>query len=175
MLSLWRLLLALGVVMATALPVEVQSVPGSDESSPPTDETSPPDEELNLSAFVGDWSHHGFLIRIADDGSAAALWRVYQWCGQGVPTPCDRIENTGIIAGGRGELTVTPVAPDMVQGEVVSSTDEVGLPEGPFTLQLMPYGMAVLQQDGQEDLVLCGPRYLDDAPQDLIDHTPCGA
>jgi len=160
--------LTFGVVLATALPAHAQSEAGSDSASPP-------DEQLDLNNFVGDWSHHGFLIRIADDGSASALWRVYQWCGPGVPAPCDRIENNGIISGGRGELTVTPVAPDVAQGEVVSSTDEVGLPQGPFTLQLMPYGMAVLQQDGQDDLILCGPRYLDEAPPDLIEHSPCGA
>lgn len=65
-------------------------------------------------------------------------------------------------------------APDTAEGEVLVSNDPQTLEPGPVAIRLMPYGMATLQNAGQE-VVLCGPRYIDEAPQAIIDQTPCGA
>jgi hypothetical protein len=155
-------LLAVAALLATAMPAHAQS------------EEAPPDEELSLNAFVGDWGRHGMQLTISDDGTAWARWRVYQWCGPGVRPPCDRIENDYLISGGQADLVFAPEAPDSVQGEILTSTDTQSLDLGPVSLRLVPFGMAILEQAGQET-VLCGPRYLDEAPQDVRDTYPCGA
>jgi hypothetical protein len=153
--------LAVAALLAAAVPAHAQS-----------EETS--GEELSLNAFVGDWGRHGVQLTISDDGTAWARWRVYEWCGPGVRPPCDRIENDYLISGGQADLVFAPQAPDSVQGEVLTSTDPQSYDVGPVTLRLVPYGMAVLEQGGQET-VLCGPRFLDEAPADVRDTYPCGA
>jgi hypothetical protein len=156
-----RTLLAAAALLASAVPTHAQS-------------EAPPDEEVSLSAFVGDWGRHGLQLTISDDGTAWARWRVYQWCGPGVPQPCDRIENDYLISGGQADLVFAPQAPDSAQGEVLSSTDAESYDLGPVTLRLVPFGMAVLEQGGHET-VLCGPRYLAEAPREVQDTYPCGA
>jgi hypothetical protein len=44
-----------------------------------------------FAALAGDWDMHGFGLTVYDDGSSEAVWRVYRWCGPGVPSPCDRL------------------------------------------------------------------------------------
>jgi hypothetical protein len=153
-----RALFVLAALLAISPPVRAQSEP----------------EELSLTAFVGDWSRHGVVLSVADDGSATALWRIYEWCGPGVTQPCDRLEGNRLIAGGRAELVFTPAAPDAAMGEVVASNDHQLFEPGPVALRLVPYGMAILEQAGQQ-IVLCGPRYLDEAPPPVVASAPCGA
>jgi hypothetical protein len=161
-MHLFTALLAVAALLASAVPAQAQS------------EEETPDEEPSLNAFVGDWSRHGVQLTFSDDGTAWARWRVYQWCGPGVPAPCDRIENDSLISGGQADLAFTPGAPDTVQGEVLTSTDPQSFDLGPVTLRLVPYGMAVFEQFGLET-VLCGPRYIDEAPPEVRDTYPCGA
>jgi hypothetical protein len=127
-------------------------------------------EETASTALAGDWSRHGFFIRIASDGTAHASWRIYQWCGPGVPEPCDRVQGNFIMSGGQADVVFTSGD----AGEVAWTTDPAMLDVGPITLTPIEYGMAVLQQ-GEHVLVLCGPRYLDEAPAQVVDATPCGA
>lgn len=160
-MHLFSSLLAVAALLATAMPAHAQS-------------EAPPDEEVSLNAFVGDWSRHGMQLTVSDDGTAWARWRVYQWCGPAVAPPCDRIENDSLISGGQADLVFTPEAPNTAQGEILTSTDPQALDLGPVSLRLVPFGMAILDQGGQET-VLCGPRYLDEAPQEVRDTYPCGA
>jgi hypothetical protein len=156
-----RALLTVTLLLAAAVPVYAQE---EDFGS----------EEPSLSAFVGTWSHHGVLLEIADDGSAQALWRTYYWCAPGVPEPCDRIEADRLISGGRAELWFTPTTAGIAAGEIVDTSDPSLFDVGPVELRLTEYGMAVLAQFDRE-IVMCGPRYLDEAPPEVIEFSPCGA
>jgi hypothetical protein len=128
------------------------------------------EDEAPFVSVAGDWSRHGFLMRVLQDGTAHASWRVYQWCGPGVPEPCDRVQGNFLISGGQADVVFASGG----DGEVAWSTDPAMLDVGPLTLTPIEYGMAVLQQ-GEHVMVLCGPRYLDEAPPEIIEASPCGA
>jgi hypothetical protein len=121
----------------------------------------------------GLWDRHGFGIRVDDDGSATATWRVYQWCGPGVPDPCDRIVNNRIISGGYADISFAgPDDSGAFQGQVTNTTDPELLEVGPLTLTPQPYDMALLEQ-GDTQLTLCGEDAANQAPDDVL--LQCGA
>jgi hypothetical protein len=128
-----------------------------------------------FAALAGDWDMHGFGLTVYDDGSSEAVWRVYRWCGPGVPSPCDRLTDNRIISGGHANITFTSADDSgALQGEVSDSSDEELLVEGPLTLSPLPNGMAHLEQ-GSTQFDLCGPHYLELASPEVIDQQPCGA
>ena len=125
--------------------------------------------------FAGDWARHGFGFSLAPpDGRGEASWRIYQWCADDPTPPCDSIQNSMIEPGGRATLILHFVDGQTAHGVVVGTTQPRTLAPGPFTLTLLPYGMARLDQFGQQ-LELCGPDYADLAPESLRETFPCGA
>ena len=128
-----------------------------------------------FAAFAGGWSHHGFGLTVYDDGSGVAIWRVYRWCGPGVPEPCDLLTDNRIISGGHADLTFTGIdEAGALQGEVSSATDTELLADGPLSLTSQPYGMLLLEQ-GDTQLTLCGDQFTNLAPPEVVEQSPCGA
>lgn len=126
-----------------------------------------------LAPIVGNWERHGFGIEVGDDGSTNAIWRVYSWCGPGVPEPCDQIVENRIISGGRATIQFTGADDSgAFQGEVLDTTDPELLDVGPLTLTPQPYDMALIEQ-GDTQLVLCGDDSVNQAPPDVL--AQCGA
>lgn len=126
-----------------------------------------------LAPIVGSWERHGFFIDVGDDGGSSATWRIYSWCGPGVPEPCDQIVDNRIISGGHAVIQFTGADDSGVfQGEVVDTTDPELLDMGPLTLTPQPYDMAMLEQ-GETQLVLCGDDSVNQAPDDVL--AQCGA
>jgi hypothetical protein len=133
------------------------------------------DVDQPFAALAGDWDRHGFGLTVDDDGTAAAVWRVYRWCGPGVPQPCDLLTDNRIISGGRADITFTAVDDaGALQGQVSHSTDDELLVDGPVSLSPLPDGMAHLAQ-GATQLDLCGPHFLELASPEVVDQLPCGA
>jgi hypothetical protein len=131
--------------------------------------------DQSFAGLVGGWGRHGAGLTVYDDGSAEAVWRIYRWCGPGVPQPCDRITDNRIFSGGHAALVFSGVdEAGVLQGEVNSTSDAELLDIGPVTLTPQPYGMALLEQ-GATQLMLCGTRFLELAPPEVVDQYPCGA
>jgi hypothetical protein len=123
--------------------------------------------------IVGDWARHGFGITVHEDGRSAAQWRMYQWCGPGVPQPCDQMIDNEIVAGGRAVIRFSGADDSgAFQGEVLETTDPQLLDLGPLSMTPQPDDMALLEQ-GDSQLVLCGPLAADQAPPDVLEQ--CGA
>ena len=123
---------------------------------------------------MGEWTYHGFDLTVNDDGTSQAIWRVYRWCGPVVPKPCDTLGNDRITSGGYADLSFSRVDDaGVLQGEVTSSTDAELLDVGPVTLTPQEYGISLDQ--GATQITLCGAHYVELAPQDVIDQSPCGA
>jgi hypothetical protein len=156
MKTLLRLSMCLGVLGVSAVPVSAQ-------------------EDAPLAPIVGDWERHGFFVSIDDDGSSSASWRVYVWCGPGVPDPCDTLASNRIYDGGHADITFSgPDESGVFQGEVLNTSDPETLDVGPLTLTLQDYGMALLQQ-GDNEMTVCGPHFLELAPESVRFSGPCGA
>lgn len=128
-----------------------------------------------VGGLAGDWGRHGFGLTVYDDGSSAAVWRVYRWCGPGVQQPCDRLTDDRIISGGQADIEFSGVdEAGALQGDVSYTSDAELLELGPVTLTPQDYGMALLEQ-GSIQLTLCGARFLELAPPEIVDAFPCGA
>jgi hypothetical protein len=135
----------------------------------------PAASDESFSPIAGDWGRHGLGLIVSEDGSVEAIWRVYRWCGPGVRLPCDELTGNQIISGGRADITVNPAdASGAFQGEVNATSDQELLDVGPVSLIPQPYGMLLLEQ-GDLQLTLCGPHYVDLAPPEVRDQFPCGA
>jgi hypothetical protein len=127
--------------------------------------------------FVGEWWHHGLTLRVLPDGRASASWRIYRWCGPGVPQPCDSMSSSMIVEGGRASIVFQSVnsGAHMANGTVTSSSDRTTLPTGPVTMVLRPYGMADLDSIGNFITNVCGPQFSNLAPPEVQNAMPCGA
>lgn len=129
---------------------------------------------LDFTAFAGPWARHGFGLTVEGDGQARASWRVYRWCHLEDVSPCDAIdEERGIISGGQATIVFRRIEWPVAFGEVLETTQPELLAPGPVTLTLLPYGMAWLTQ-GSQRLVLCGPDYVELAPEEVRRLFPCG-
>ena len=129
----------------------------------------------SFARFAGGWARHGFGLSIQPDGQARATWRTYRWCGPGVPQPCDSMQDNLITSGGQATLVFTRVEGASAYGRVLASTDSETFPAGgDIVLTLEPYGMARLW-DGVAWTDLCGPRFADEAPREVVESAPCGA
>ena len=139
--------------LAVALPVRAQAAP--------------------FAPVSGNWDRHGFGLTVNDDGSASAVWRVYRWCGPGVPRPCDQIVDNQILSGGHADITFSgPDENGDFVGEVTRSSDPELLELGPLRMMPQAFDMAQLEQ-GAMQLTLCGEDAVNLAPQDVLEE--CGA
>ena len=157
------------VVMPTpsALPT------ASASATPQPPETLPPD----FSPFAKQWARHGFGMTVTISGEATATWRVYKWCSDDPTPPCDDITDSQITSGGRATIVFDRVVGETAYGWVKESTEEAML-SGNVSLTLQAYGMASLgyvDRPETEPILLCGPNYWQEAPEDLKQQSPCGA
>ena len=116
-------------------------------------------------------------MTVAASGEATASWRVYKWCSDDPTPPCDNMVGSEIIDGGRATIVFDRVVGDTAFGWVQDSTDEATL-SGNVSLTLTPYDMASLGHEDipeSEPIVLCGPNYPQEAPDWLMQQSPCGA
>ncbi len=116
-------------------------------------------------------------MTVTASGEATATWRVYKWCSDDPTPPCDNMVGSEIIDGGRATVVFDRVVGDTAYGRVQDSTDEATL-SGDVSLTLTPYGMASLDyvdRPESEPIVLCGPNYPQEAPDWLMQQSPCGA
>jgi hypothetical protein len=128
-----------------------------------------------FSPIAGEWGRHGLGLTVSDDGSVEAVWRVYRWCGPGVRPPCDELAGNTIISGGHADIAVNPADDSgAFSGEVNTTSDPELLAIGPVRLIPQPYGMLLLEQDDRQ-LTLCGPHFIDLAPREVREQSPCGA
>lgn len=130
---------------------------------------------LDFTAFAGPWVRHGFSLPVAEDGQGRAAWRVYRWCHLENVSPCDAIDEASgvIVSGGQATIVFRSIEWPVTFGEVLETTQPEMLAPGPVTLTLLPYGMAPLTQ-GSQWLVLCGPNYVELAPEEVRRQFPCG-
>lgn len=128
-----------------------------------------------FAAFTGSWGRHGYGLDFRPYGEAYASWRTYEWCDQGGRPPCDRIVGNSIISGGHAVFVFTRVDGNIAYGEVGATSDTASMPNGtPALMILQPNGMATLLI-GNSSVALCGPRYLELAPPEVQQQSPCGA
>ncbi len=59
-----------------------------------------------VSYFKGSYYHHGVSVSVDAAGNGRISYRTYNWCGPGVPQPCDSIVNNYIYDGGKGRIQV---------------------------------------------------------------------
>jgi hypothetical protein len=149
-------------------------------ASPPTPTAVPQPSATpapDFTPFAQDWGHHGFGITVTASGEATATWRVYKWCSDDPTPPCDNMIGNEIISGGHATIVFDRVDGDTAYGRVQDSTDEATL-SGNVSLTLQDYDMSALEYvdlPESEPIVLCGPDYLQEAPDWLIQQSPCGA
>ena len=122
------------------------------------------------SRFAESWARHGFMLQVAEDGSALAEWRIYAVCTDEPAPPCDTVVGDEIIPGGRATIAFAGFrdgAGDTLHGSILISTDDAMLPAfGAISLTLLPYDMAELDTDARS-ILRCGPRFAELAPADV--------
>lgn len=143
---LWALL-ALVVVL---LPLVVFLVKRDQSVS----STSVPD----LSAFAGRWIAHGQYLDFSSNGRAKYIARAYQWCGPGVPPPCDTIQNNTIFSGITEDMLFTHVAGKTAYGTITASS--AGNTGRSVSFALDANDTAILTEGGHSAVLLCGPKAL---------------
>ena len=131
------------------------TTPTLSESSIPTSiPTATPTPDFN--AFVGAWGGHGRELTFSSDGRAKYIARAYQWCGPGVPQPCDSIQNNTIINGIHEEMLFTHVTDHTAYGTITASS--AGNTGRAVSLTLDTDDTATLTEGGDTaDILLCGP------------------
>ena len=109
-----------------------------------------------FSAFVGAWGGHGRELTFLSDGRAKYIARAYQWCGPGVPQPCDSIQHNIIMNGINEEMFFTHVTHHTAYGIITASS--AGNTGRAVSLALGTDDTATLTEDGDTtDILLCGP------------------
>jgi hypothetical protein len=131
-------------------------------------------EVLSFHAFAGPWWHHGFGLTINDLGFGEATWRTYRWCSD-FPPPCDRMDGNMIRSGGVAHLVLPRIDGPSAQGMIEQSNDDTFIQTNSrVTLTLLPYDVARLDT-GPSSLFVCGPKFADLAPRNVLTSSPCGA
>ena len=132
---------------------------------------------MAFARFTGTWWHHGLTLQVLPDGRGSLSWRVYRWCGPGVPEPCDSMSGNTIAEGGRAAISFQTVntSSGTAYGRVTSSSDPSTVPFGTLEMMLKPYGMAELRSGDQVVTTVCGPQFTQLAPPDVQSSLPCGA
>ena len=80
-----------------------------------------------------------------------------------------------IIGGGQGAITFNQIEGPTAYGQVVLSSEAGVLRRGPVVSTLFPYGLGRLDESDGGSAILCGPRYLNEAPEEVRRSYPCGA
>jgi hypothetical protein len=109
----------------------------------------------NFNHFVGTWYAHGRGLIFAANGHAQYIARTYQWCGQGVPSPCDSFQGNEIISGDMEQFLFTRTVGQNAYGTVISST--VGNTGKQVTVRLQSQDTIALYYGSSLDAILCGP------------------
>jgi hypothetical protein len=126
----------------------------SDNSTPTSIPTATPTPDF--SAFVGAWGGHGRELTFSSDGRAKYIARAYQWCGPGVPQPCDSIQNNTIINGIHEEMLFTFVTDHTAYGTITASS--AGNTGRSVSLAVDADDTATLTEGGDPaNILLCGP------------------
>lgn len=73
-------------------------------------------------SFVGTWYSHASALIIEANGHATYDARVYTWCEEGVPQPCDTINGNIIISGIHMQLVFTQVKGMSIYGTIIASS-----------------------------------------------------
>jgi hypothetical protein len=110
----------------------------------------------NFHSFVGTWYAHGRGLIFSANGHAQYVARTYQWCGQGVPSPCDSIQGNEIISGVMEKFVFTRTVGQNAYGTVISST--VGNTGAQVTVRLQSQDTLALYDGSSLDGILCGPQ-----------------
>jgi hypothetical protein len=110
----------------------------------------------DFSAFVGEWGGHGRTLTFTSKGRAKYIARAYQWCGPGVPPPCDLMQNNTIIDGINEEMLFTYRAGNTAYGTITaSSAGDMGRS---VSLAVDANDTAMLTKGGDPAAIsLCGP------------------
>jgi len=133
--------------------------PIGDESSSPT-ATSVVATPASVAQFAGTWYRHGVGARVAESGDIEASYRTYRWCTD-EPPPCDRLNGSEIVSGGRLVGRIEPSTSRSAR--IVVNSDSAGLvADGEAVFELLEDGKARLG-----DVFLCG--------QQTVDTRECGA
>jgi hypothetical protein len=133
----------------------------------------------HLAPFSGVWEKDGFRLVARQDGRATAAWRTYQWCSPHTLGPCDTLQETGLVPGGRAEMVFATVEARTARGQIFWSVDEelgatwTQLGTGPVSLTLLADGMAELRHH-HISLTLCRSQAPDEAVVHLRPAAPCG-
>jgi hypothetical protein len=118
--------------------------------------SSPTRTTPNFSPFVGSWGGHGRLLTFASNGHAQYTARTYQWCGQGVPLPCDSTQGNLIIDGINEQLEFTRTSGSTAYGTITFSTS--GDTGQQVVLSLQPMDTIALYFGNRPYSLLCGPQ-----------------
>jgi predicted nucleic acid-binding Zn ribbon protein len=119
----WLILITALIIIGAGT---IKTLPLIASGSSPT--RTPPKTEPSMTAsqdfspFVGTWSGHGRLLTFALNGNAQYTARAYQWCGQGVPLPCDSMQGNEIIDGINEQLVFTRTNGSTAYGTITFST-----------------------------------------------------
>lgn len=126
----------------------------SNSSTPTSIPTATPTPDF--STFVGEWYGHGRTLTFSSDGRAKYSARAYQWCGPGVPPPCDSFQGNTIIDGIKEEMVFTYVAGNTAYGTFITSS--AGNTGRAVALAVDANDMATLTVGGEPaGIPLCGP------------------
>lgn len=88
-----------------------------------------------LRPFIGEWTRHGEAVHIDSDGSGTAVWRMYTWCGESQPPPCDTLDGDYIISGGAAFFVLIRADESTADGYVLTSSDQATVPVGRIHLE----------------------------------------
>lgn len=81
------------------------------------------DPPADFSAFAGIRGGSGLSLEVLPTGAAFLIYRIYSFCGPGVPQPCDSTIGNNIIPGGNLTLQFNSTTDTVARGQVVASTD----------------------------------------------------
>lgn len=110
----------------------------------------------------GVWHVHTNYLTVRS-GSGDFSWPVHEFCGAGIPPPCDTLSSTGEIGdGGHAHLTLSSRAGAVAAGTVSGSSEPSVVPNGPVQLRLGPNDVLYLHFSRAPQIgafsYLCGPK-----------------
>ena len=104
---------------------------------------------------VGTWQRRDAYLVVGPTGTARLRWQT-DWCGPGVPEPCDREVGDGVLLGAHAEISFDTD----LRGVIVSVEPEGLFATGPIALVRLGSDLIELRQNDRT-LELCRP------PRDL--------
>jgi hypothetical protein len=89
---------------------------------PTTRPTNTPTVNPDFSPFVGNWDGEARQLIFNPDGHAVYSGRVFEFCNQGAPPPCDSTNGNEINGGLNSNLLFTRIVNSTAYGMIVSGT-----------------------------------------------------